>query len=169
MKIMKNIHPIPVRTICVVDKENKTEIRVTNCILLRSLIVVWLIALLAFPIFDIWLRNTNYTSETTIFMIAAYIVALLLLGFVFIGILRAFQVIISLDDTNLLLEKPTSKKWKLSDLQNLTCKKKSVIVESSKEKEEIISKAMGYPEEKLLLLVNYLKDEIKKRKHIFQE
>lgn len=166
---MKNINPIPVRTICVVDKENKTEIRVTNRILLRSLIVIWFVVLLALPLFDIWLRNTNYTSGKTIFMVAGYVVGLLLIGVVFIGILKAFQVIISLDDANLLLEKPASKKWKLSDLQNLTCKKECVVVESSHGEEEIIGKAMGYPEKKLLLLINYLNDEIKKRKHISQE
>ncbi len=166
---MKNISPIPIRTICVVDKGSKTEIKVTNRILLRSSIVAWFIALLTLPIFDIWLRDTNYTSGKTIFMIAAYVVGLLLLGFVFIGILKAFQVIISLDDANLLLEKPASKKWKLSDLQNLTCKKKSVVVESFQGEEEIVSKAMGYSEKKLLLLVNYLNDEIKKRKHISQQ
>lgn len=165
---MKDISPIPVRTIFIVDRENKTVIKITNRIILRSLIAVWLLALLALPIFDIWLRNTNYAPEKTIFIIAAYAFGLLVIGFVFIGILRAFQVTISLDNTSLLLEKPASKEWKLSNLKSLRCKKNSIIVEDLQKDEVIISKAMGYSEEKLLLLVNYLNDEIKKRKLISQ-
>lgn len=163
---MKDVSSLPVRTIFVAEKEGKIEVRITNLILLRLLMLVWLLALFVLPLFDIWLRNTNCTHKKISFAIAAYAISLLLLGFIFIGILRAFQAIIFLDDVSLLLEKPAVKRWELSDLQNISCKENSVVIETSQKEEEIIGKSMGYSKKKLLLLVNYLNGEIKKRGYV---
>ena len=89
----------------------------------------------------------------------SYAICVLLLSFIFVWVLRLLQVSICLNETELTCGASKKKKWKLTDIKNITCHNKSIVIETSQAKETIINKRMGYSDKKLLLLVNYIKEK----------
>ncbi len=152
------------RTFFIIDKGDKLEIKVTNLTLLRLFLIIWFSALTIIPILNIWLKHTNFSSEKTVFIIYAFVFGVTFLGFVFVGILKASQVVISLENAELFIDKQKYRKWPLSDIKNISCQNRSVVLETSQTKQVIIDKKMGYSKKKLLLLANYLNDKIREHK-----
>jgi len=161
------------------EKRNTLEMRMVIPNLWRIFMVIWLLLLIIVSVVEFktdaivdmvsnaWLKYTSFSGETIGILSTIIVFGMFpfFLGFLFAGLLKMLQISICLDETGLVLGRSKKKKWKLADIQNISCQNRSVVIETSHSKVSIISPKMGFPKKKLLSLANYLNDKIQEMKN----
>ena len=152
------------RALYMVQSKKQVEVRMTSRRIFLAMLVVWLCALLCMQAFNLWLRTMGYKTWEQILILALYALGLLALGVVFLAILKKTQFTVRLDEAYLQLCTESNRRWPLAELHSLVLKEKGLWVITERET-TFAGRLRSYSKKDARLLVEYVNDQIEKRKY----